>query len=320
MRLLVVIVNFRTPGLAVDCLRSLVGEVSAARGERVVVVENGSGDDSFAQIAEAIAENGWSDWCCVVAERENRGFAAGNNVAIRPALEGDDPPEYVLLLNSDTVVRPGALAALVDVLERRPEIGIVGSRLEDPDGTPQCSAYRFPGVASELDDGLRFGPASKLLRRYVVLPSIPNEALQVGWVAGASMLIRREVFDDIGIFDDRYFLYYEEVDFCLRAARAGWKCWYEPASRVVHLVGRSSGVTNAQAKLKRRPKYWFDSRRRYFLKNYGKMYSAAADLAWGTSYPLWYARAKLQRKPITDPPRLWRDFVAGSVFAQGFRL
>jgi GT2 family glycosyltransferase len=132
------------------------------------------------------------------------------------------------------------------------------------------------------------------------------------------MIVRREVFEAVGLFDDAYFMYFEEVDFCLRAGRAGWPCWYVPASRVVHLVGQASGVTDKAQSRKRRPAYWFESRRRYFVRNHGRVYAAVADAAWATGYALWRVRRAVQRKPDNDPAALLRDFIRHSVFLRGF--
>jgi len=117
------------------------------------------------------------------------------------------------------------------------------------------------------------------------------------------------VFDAIGLMDERYFLYYEEVDFCLRARRAGWACWYVPASRVVHLVGQASGVTDVKRPAKRVPRYWFESRSRYFRSNHGWLYERMASLAWAVGFGLWRVRRRLQGKPDTDPPHMLWDFV-----------
>src|SRR6185295_15355436 len=155
-------------------------------------------------------------------------------------------PRYVLLLNPDTLVRPGALCTLLEFMEAHPKVGIAGTRLEDPDGAPQTSAFRFPTVWSELEYGLQLGVVTKLLSRWVSAPPPRNEAHETDWVAGAAMLIRREVIEHLGLFDPDYFMYYEEVDFCLRAKRMGWRCWYVPSARIVHLVGRSSGITVAR--------------------------------------------------------------------------
>ena len=309
MNLLTVIVNYRSSGLAIDCLRSLEPEVAANPGARAVVVENASGDDSRDRLAAAIGENDWASWAELVVAPRNGGFAAGNNAAIAPALASPRPPDYVWLLNPDTLVRPGALGELVGFLERRPDVGLAGSRLEDPDGTPQRSAFRFPTVLGEVEGGLRLGLATRLLDRHVQAPPVPDHERRVDWVAGASLLVRRKVFDAVGLLDDGYFMYFEEVDFCLKASRAGWPCWYVPASRVVHLVGQSSGVTRAGDERKRRPRYWFEARRRYFLANHGRPKTLAADLAFALAFGSYRARRLLQRKPDVDPKWMLWDFL-----------
>src|SRR5439155_17086766 len=118
------------------------------------------------------ADNGWGEWASIQPLARNGGFAYGNNEAIRASLAGTDRPEYVLLLNPDTLVRPGAIRALLEFMDGRPDAGIAGSRLEDPDGTPQRSAFRFHTVRSELEAGLRLGFVTRLLRRHVVAPPV----------------------------------------------------------------------------------------------------------------------------------------------------
>jgi N-acetylglucosaminyl-diphospho-decaprenol L-rhamnosyltransferase len=309
MRLLIVIVNFRTASLTIDCLGSLAGEVPAIAGARVVVTDNASGDDSAQSLAQAIADNGWAQWASLLPLDRNGGFAYGNNAGIRPALESSDPPEYVLLLNPDTIVRLGAIQQLVAFMDAHPKVGIAGSRLEHPDGTPQRSAFRFHSIGSEFESGMRLGFVSRILGAKVVAPSAPAEAGPTDWVAGASMIIRREVFRDAGLLDEGYFMYFEEVDFCLRAKRAGWPCWYVPASRIVHLVGQSSGVTDVKKSRKRRPAYWFESRRRYFVNNFGRLRAFCANVAWATGFAAFRARQFVQRKADTDPACLLRDFI-----------
>jgi GT2 family glycosyltransferase len=123
------------------------------------------------------------------------------------------------------------------------------------------------------------------------------------------MMIRRAVFDRIGLLDEQYFMYYEEVDFCLRARRAGWPCWYDPASRVVHLVGQSSGVTDEKKPKKRRPAYWFASRRRYFLLHFGRLRTLLADSFWVIGHTIYKATVPARRVPANDPEHLLGDFV-----------
>lgn len=319
MSLLVIIVNYRTADLVIDCLRSLEPELAGQPGARVVVTDNASGDGSVAQLEEAVIVNGWGGWAVIQPLDRNGGFAAGNNAAIEPALAMAEPPRYVLLLNPDTIVRPGAIGALLVFLEAHPWVGLAGSRLEDPDGTPQRSAFRFPTVLSELENGLRFGLVSRLLNRWIVAPPVPAVAGPTDWVAGACLIVRREVFEAIGLLDEGYFMYFEEVDFCRRARQAGWPCWYVPSARVVHLVGQSSGVTNTKGQRRRRPSYWFVARRRYFRTHLGRGRTLLADLAWSVGYATYRVRCVLQRKPAGDPPHLLGDFLRHNLLA-GSRL
>jgi GT2 family glycosyltransferase len=305
----VVIVNYRTQDLVIDCLHSLADEVRREPDCRIVVVDNHSDDGSVDKIRAAIARNGWECRAEIVAQPANRGFAAGNKAALRSLLTAAKPPDYLLLLNPDTLVRPGAVAALVDFMEGHPSVGIAGSRLEGPDGTPQRSAFRFPSVPSELEGGVRLGVISRLLRHRIVAPPARDCSHRTNWVSGASMIVRRQVFESVGFIDESYFLYYEEVDFCRAARVAGWSCWYVPASRVVHLVGQSSGVTDTRRPARPVPTYWFASRRRYFIKSHGPVYALLADIAWVFGFTLWRLRRRLQQLPDCDPPGLLWDFV-----------
>jgi N-acetylglucosaminyl-diphospho-decaprenol L-rhamnosyltransferase len=301
-RLLVVIVNYGTADLALDCLHALADEAVALPGLRAVIVDNASGDDSAERLAVATTEYAWASFLPLA---ENRGFSAGNNAAIRPAFASADPPDYVLLLNPDTVIRPGAVADLLQFMEAHRDVGLAGARLEDPDGTPQRSAFRFPTVLGELENGTRLGVLTRALSRYVVAPEPPATSSQTDWLSGACLMVRREVFDAIGLLDEGYFLYYEEVDFCRRAVDAGWSCWYVPTARVVHRIGSSTGWTSRR----RRPRYWFDSRRRYFRRHLGKSKALLADVLWAGGYATYRVRRLLQGKPDTDPAHLLSDFV-----------
>jgi len=318
MKLLVVILNYRVTQLTIDCLHSLAEEIGQVPGARVAVCENGTGDDSTERIQKAIDDNGWTAWCTLTAISTNLGFTGGNNVILRPAIQSANPPQYFLLLNADTIVRPNALKALVDFMDDHPEVGIAGSRLEDPDGTPQRSAFRFQSPLGEFEANLKLGPASRLLARWVIAPQVRDEAFRTDWVPGASMIVRREAFRDVGLLDEGYYTYFEDIDFCFNAHKAGWPTWYVPASRVVHLVGQATGVTSK--KPKRQPSYVFEARRRYFLKNNGPLYAAMADAALIVGLALWRLRVMLTRKEDTTAPFLLRDSIRHSVFLTGFKL
>lgn len=309
---LVAIVNYRTAPLAVACLRSLRPEVAACPGTRVVVVDNCSGDGSAEAIERAIAAEGWSSWASLQRAAVNGGFSYGNNCAIRPALAGPRPPEHVWLLNPDTEVRPGALRELLAFMAAHPAAGIVGSSFEHPDGRVWPHAFRFPSLSSEFAAGLRLDVVARLLARRTVLLTMGERAERVDWLPGSSLLIRRAVFDDVGLLDEGYFLYFEETDFCLQAARAGWECWYVPASRVMHHAGQSTGVSGARANANRRPDYWFESRRRYWIKNHGWAYAALTDFVFLLAFAAWQVRRVLQRKAEASPPHFLRDLLRHS--------
>jgi N-acetylglucosaminyl-diphospho-decaprenol L-rhamnosyltransferase len=313
-RLLIVTVNYRTAALVVDSLRSLEPEIKAfPGGAQIAVVDNQSGDNSLEVIGQEIATNQWQDWATLLPAPLNGGYSYGNNYAIRSAMQSAHPPDYVLLLNPDTQVRPAALTALVEFMDHHPQVGIAGSSFEEADGKPWPYAFRFPNVLSELEAGLRLGVVSKVLSPWAVAQTMGDQPQQVDWLPGASMMIRRSVFEAIGLMDEGYFLYFEETDFCLQARRAGWECWYVPTSRVMHILGQSTGVTATNQAPKRRPQYWFDSRRRYFLKNHGLIYTALVDASWLVGFGLWRLRRVLQQKPDCDPPQLLQDSWRNSV-------
>jgi N-acetylglucosaminyl-diphospho-decaprenol L-rhamnosyltransferase len=313
VRLKIVIVNFRTAGLAVDCLRSLAKERKTYAAFSVAVVENASGDGSVESISSAIDADDMRSWVMLLPLARNSGFAGGNNAAIKPLLGTPGMPEYILLLNPDTVVRPGALRALVEFMDEKRGVGIAGSRLENPDGTPQRSAFLFPSVWSEFNDGIHLRLVERLVPRSNLAPVVRDEAHRADWLAGASFIVRRELFERIGLMDDGYFMYYEEVDFCLRAWRAGWECWYVPDSRVVHLVGQASRINNPDMKPKRRPAYWFESRRRFFRKNYGRATMLIADVLFAVGYACFRIRRLATLTPVREPPWFFWDFIRFSL-------
>lgn len=310
--IVVIIVNYCTVGLVVDCLRSLCEQRTEFPGMTVVVADNASPDGSGREIAQAIEANGWADWARLLPMPRNGGFGYANNAVINEYLNTPQAPRYFWLLNSDTVVRPGAISALAAFMEQHPTVGIAGSRLEEPDGTAQHSAFRFPTIAAEFEASIRLGLITKLLDRWRVAPPIAAENTQYDWLSGASLLIRTETLRQAGLFDETYFLYYEEVDLCMRAGRQGWSCWYVPASRVVHLVGMSTGVTKRASRPRRRAPYWFQSRRYYFVKHYGRVYASIADLALAAGSFLGLLRAGIQGRPSLHPEHFLYDLARHS--------
>ena len=317
MKLLVVILNYRVTDLTVDCLRSLEGRIHRVPGARVAVLENGTGGDAADRLRRAIGENGWDAWADLDVVHPNLGFTGGNNRVIQKALASQDPPEYVLLLNADTWVHDGALESLVDFMDGHPAVGIAGSKLVWPEGGTQGTPFRFLGIGTEVDASMKLGLLTGVFRPASLSPK-PEEASEVDWVSGASMILRRTMLDQIGLLDEGLYTYFDDVDLCLRARRAGWPSWYVPSSVVTHLEGRSTGIV-AHVR-KRRPDYWFQARRRFFLKNHGRLYTALVDAAFILGSMTWQLRRRLQRRPDTDVPQFLRDFIRNSVFVSGFQV
>lgn len=223
-----VVVSYNSAAYLPDCVRSLRAEGV----DDVVVVDNASADGSVAAVLA-------SDPAVVVVETgANLGFGTGANRGVA-ATTG----EYVLILNPDTVVEPGTVKALAEALDRDAGLGLVGPRMETPDGVLYPSVRRFPEL------GVAFGhaflglvrPANRFTRRYRMLDwDHDRPAADVDWVGGACLLVRRTAFDVVAGFDEGYFMYVEDVDLCWRLARAGWRIGYEPGGRVVHALGASS--------------------------------------------------------------------------------
>jgi N-acetylglucosaminyl-diphospho-decaprenol L-rhamnosyltransferase len=307
----VVIVNYRTGPLVVSCLESLEAERSGLPSLRAIVVDNASPDGSADVIDQAIAARGWG-WVTLVRSATNGGFGAGNNLGIEWALRRRDPPELIWLLNPDTRAMPGAAATLARFMAATPAAGIAGSALLEGDGRPWHYAFRFPSVLGEIEGGLRWGPVSRVLSKQATLRPMGETCERVDWVSGASCVIRRRLIEDGFRFDEGYFLYYEETDFCLQARRAGWECWFVPDAVVLHIAGQSTGVTGKQAQPRRIPPYWFHSRQRYFVKNHGRAYAILADLGWIAAHLGALVKQRLKPDDTRNPPHFLTDFVRHS--------
>jgi N-acetylglucosaminyl-diphospho-decaprenol L-rhamnosyltransferase len=257
----IILVSWNTRDLLLACIDSLPAAIGNLRAD-VWVVDNDSHDDSVAAVRSRHPH------VRLIENLANVGFAAANNQAIRTS-EG----RYVLLLNSDTVARPGSIEVLVRFADDHPRAGAVGGQLLNPDGSFQASRSRFPSLWSETLNatglGRRlygpwypgYGPhQSQQPRRAEVLP-------------GACMLVRRAAIEQIGLMDDAYFMYSEETDWCLRLHRAGWELWYLPDARILHHGGQSTRQVRDPmiAALYR-------SKVRFFRKHYGPLAAALLQL------------------------------------------
>ncbi|MCL4545389.1 MAG: glycosyltransferase family 2 protein [Chloroflexi bacterium] len=224
----VIIVTWNVAHLIEQCLASL--RAGTTLPWECLVVDSGSSDGTAARVRTV------APWAELIALGTNVGFVRGNNLALRRARG-----EFILLLNPDTVVHPGAVDAMVGVMERLPQVGILGPRLLNADGSLQYSAFEFPSVRTVaweyfLRDQRR--PQDARAGRYSRDDYEMEHAVDA--VLGACLLIRRATLEAIGPLDRRYVMYCEELDWCTSARRQGWEVWYTPATTVTHLSGQSS--------------------------------------------------------------------------------
>ena len=314
--IVVIIVTYRSAHLTVEALRTVAAERdSSGLSIRAIIVDNASGD--LPVISQAVRTNEWS-WVTLVQSDTNGGFAAGNNLGIKRAYQ-DGKPDYVYLLNPDTQVRPGGILHLARFLDARPEVGIAGGCFEKEDGSDWAFAFRFPSVFSEVDIGMQFGLLTHLLDRWVVARVMSPEAQPVDWICGASMMIRPAVLKATGGLDENFFLYFEETDFCRRAGAAGWPTWYVPDSRVMHIMGQSTYVTDLRQGPKRLPGYWFESRRRYYVLAFGVPGAMVIDLFAILASGVGNIKRFLMGRHTTGVPHFLRDLMRHSVIWPGNR-
>jgi len=302
--LLTVIVNYRTAQMTLRAAEAALREMAEVPGG-IVIVDNDSRDGSFEAMTSAVAERGWNrdGRVRVLQSGQNGGFGAGNNTGIRSGLADGSAPDYVYLLNSDAFPDPGSIRRLLEHMQATPSTGLAGSFIHGPDGEPHNTAFRFPSIRGEIEAAARFGPISRAFARHIVAMPIPDETCTVDWVAGASLMIRRSMLDEIGLFDEGFFLYFEETDLCRRARNASWLTDYVRDSAVTHIGSVSTGMK----KWDRIPGYWLDSRLRYFVKTHGAPYAAAATLAFLSGAMIWRMRRLLTGHPPLDPTHFLRD-------------
>lgn len=237
-----VIVNYNAGAHLVDCVRSLIDDGVGA--ERIVVVDNGSSDDSLASLAGIVTmretEGDPEPSVTLVRLPHNPGYGAGMNAGVSRLVT-----DVVLCLNCDTVLQPGAVDALIGALASSADLGVVGPRLEDSDGTLYPSARRFPSWREGIGHALLglVWSANPWSRRYKNLGVDHERARRVDWVSGAAMALRRTAFDAVGGFDEGYFMYMEDVDLCWRLRASGWLAAYQPEAVVTHVRGVSTDPT-----------------------------------------------------------------------------
>ncbi len=243
-RLSIAIINFNTRDDLLSCLAAARADAPLAE---ILVCDNGSRDGSIEALRDRDVR--------LLASRRNRGYAAAANAALRRT-----DREYLLLLNPDTTLRPGACDALLSFMDGHPEVGAAGPLLLDPDGSVQFSRRSFPdhrtAIAHRQSALTRWFPGNRLSRAYLRTDLAPDRPATVDWVSGAAILLRRTALDAAGPFDEGFFLYLEDVELCWRLQQAGWRVAWVPDAAAVHRIGASSRLVPRLALLARHRSMW----------------------------------------------------------------
>lgn len=255
MDLSIIIVNWKVKDLLEKCLRSIFEQTKDISFE-VFVVDNNSGDGSVEMVRSRFPQ------VDLTASAENLGFAKGNNLAIKKSRG-----RYVLLLNPDTEILKNALEKMIHFMDSHRECGIAGCKLLNPDLTLQLSVRAFPDLASQIFILLKLHhlfPHAKSMSKYLVQDFDYEKTQEVDQVMGAFMIIRREVLEKIGLLDENFWIWFEEVDFCKRAKLAGLKIFYTPEAKIIHHFGQSFKQTMGVKKQKD-----FNRSLSYYFKKHG---------------------------------------------------
>lgn len=309
----VVIVNYASSELVLKALPGLIDELSAFARGHVFIVDNASPGGDGDRLAEGLSAMGAPDACELILSPVNGGFSAGNNLGFAAIRKLDWQPDAILLLNPDAEVQPGAIAEMLRVLQSRPEIGFVGPRLINPDGSSWMGAFNFPSFGTEVWGSLGINAIS---RHFPRVARDSDRPVRVDWITGTAMLIRREAWQDLGDMDEGYFLYYEEVDYMFQGARRGWQSWHAPQARIAHVGGAATGIKDGKTRKGRQPAYLFQSWARYFAKNHGALYARATAGMKLLALLLAHLHRSLRGKDVGLPEKFYGDFLRQVVLAR----
>lgn len=265
----IVIVSWNVRNLLHDCLESILDNQGQMSLE-IIVVDNVSGDGTPEMLNQHFPA------VQLIQPGENTGFSKGNNIGIR-ASSG----KFVLLLNPDTLIVGPALQTLADFLTRSPTTGVIGPQLLNEDGSVQSSIRRFPTVMTGFFEStwLQSYTPRRILEHYYISDHNPEEIRQVDWLQGAALLVRQETIADVGLLDEQFFMYSEELDWQRRIKEAGWDIVYYPQAQIMHYGGKSSEQVVAKQHI-----YFQVSKIAYFKKYHGTLAAWTLRMFLLTSY------------------------------------
>jgi N-acetylglucosaminyl-diphospho-decaprenol L-rhamnosyltransferase len=255
----IVIVNWNVRELLRHCLDSIMSNLQPPTSNfqiEVIVVDNASSDGSVAMLEKEFPQ------VRLIANGENLGFTVGNNQGIAISRG-----RYILLLNPDTEIVGDVLTTMVEYMDDHPQVGALGPKLLNPDGSIQSSRRRFPTLATAFLESTilqQWFPDNAVLRRYYIHDRPDDEVQEVDWVTGACLLVRRETMEEVGLLDEGFFMYSEELDWCRRIKAQGWEIAYLPTAEVTHHGGQSSEQVKSFQHIQ-----FQRSKIRYFRKHHG---------------------------------------------------
>ena len=314
--ILISIVNFRTAGHCIRCLSSLAIERKAIPNFRVIVADGDSGDGSVEALKEWVSANKCANWVSVLPLNINGGFGWAHNQIMMRALQSASPPAFIYLLNPDTALEPGAVLALRSAFDRDRHMGCVGSQMINIEGGLQPAGFRLAHIRSEFARGAHTYALLRLLFAKPPLVEATDNTSEIEAVSGASFMVRTAALGEVGLFDTGFFLYFEEFEWMHRFRAQGWRIAHEPMSRVHHVGGAATKLSQDRKVFARsgRPFYWYQSQRRYLYRTLGVTRARTAGLAWFLGYILIAfprallspkVRARLVRNEGWDMFRAW---------------
>jgi GT2 family glycosyltransferase len=297
----VIIVNYRTAEMLIDCVSKMLATIDF-NSVSIFIIDNHSNDCSVTKLKGWLQNCGLTSRITLISSPENGGFSAGNNIGIS-AISAD----YYLLLNSDAYIEQSSIELLLKAFGRDPQIGLVSPRLQWEDGKPQESTFNFFHPITEFVQQSKTGIFSSLFKKFVVAEPVCDDARYVHWASFACIMISAECLEEVGLLDEGYFMYFEDVEYCYRAQKHNYKVFHEPSACAVHLRGGSSSVKANIAKRKRLPKYFYQSRTRFYYQKYGLIGLFSANVCWYLGRGVSLMRQLLGGNDFAAIENQWKD-------------
>lgn len=276
----------------------------------LVVIDNNSTDNTNQLITKHIQKHSLEDCITFMGSKDNIGFGRGCNLGVDIAKKHN--PTYLWFLNPDTTILYNSGDTLLSLLKNGKNIDFSGSILSNEKNEFRPGAFRFPCLTNVFLSTLRLGVLDRLLHKFTTAAPIKTKPYQADWLTGASFMTSLACFEQLGGFDPKYFLYFEEVDLFYRAKKYGFSAWSCPSSHVFHISGASTGINRSKMQKKRQPAYWFESRRHFYTKNYGRLYFTLIDICHIVCLLIWKARAIAQNKTDDTPSLFISDIIRHS--------